>query len=271
MKKILAIAITLSMLVLCAVPALAAAPSGGTYFPLDDIGTLTTTGDRADKAGGNITFAEGKVGKAAVFDGYSGINLGNDLIKGKDYTVALWVKLDSKSSDWTPTFVGLPDADHFLSIIPSNGDGNFGAWQHNAGSDPEWSDSYVEPLKLGAWTHIAVTASGGTLTIYKNGKAAAIVTDTGINQGVAFDIFGNGGAFFLGTNYWDAPFKGAIDEVYVYNKALSAAQIGDIFNGESTDPNAPVNPKTGDGSIALIALLALVLASGGIIAVKRKA
>jgi arabinan endo-1,5-alpha-L-arabinosidase len=56
------------------------------------VGAGSPTGNRIDNTGGTITFVDGVRGKAAVFDGASGIRLPGGLIGGNTYSVALWVK-----------------------------------------------------------------------------------------------------------------------------------------------------------------------------------
>ena len=71
----------------------------------------------------------------------------------------------------------------------------------------------------GAWTHLAVTYDGANLRLYVNGVQTAsraltgsIVTTTGLLK-----IGGN-----AVSGEW---FNGLIDEVRIYNRALTAAQI----------------------------------------------
>ena len=75
-------------------------------------------------------------------------------------------------------------------------------------------------LPVGAWTHVAATYDGSTLRLFverrrrsrSSASTGAIATDTG-----PLRIGGNG--------VWGEWFNGLIDEVRVYNRALSAAEI----------------------------------------------
>jgi hypothetical protein len=83
---------------------------------------------------------------------------------------------------------------------------------------------------LNAWTHLASTYDGTTLRLYVNGVQAATKAVTGaikVSTGV-LRIGGNG-------TWNDEWFSGLIDEVRVYSRALTAAQI-------QTDMAVPVNP-----------------------------
>jgi hypothetical protein len=72
-------------------------------------------------------------------------------------------------------------------------------------------------LPVNAWSHLALTWNGMTLRLYVNGAEVAAHPRTGTLQTTtaSLDIGGNSpyGEYFLGR----------IDEVRIYNRALSAA------------------------------------------------
>ena len=83
-------------------------------------------------------------------------------------------------------------------------------------------------LAVNTWSHVAVTYDGGTLRLYVNGtevasqiQPGAILTSTNALQ-------------IGGDNLYNQFFNGMIDEVRIYNRALSAAEI-------QTDMNTPVS------------------------------
>lgn len=76
-------------------------------------------------------------------------------------------------------------------------------------------------LKNGLWQHIAVTQkSDGFVTLYRNGKSVA-TGSTGVPPNRKRT------EAFIGHSHWpsDAPYKGMMDDVRIYNRALSAAEI----------------------------------------------
>jgi hypothetical protein len=75
-----------------------------------------------------------------------------------------------------------------------------------------------------AWTHLAYSFDGTTLRMYVNGSlAASRAAAHSPNASMAFGIgaaqYPNGGA------HWQDFFLGQIDDVAVYNRALSATEI----------------------------------------------
>ena len=74
-------------------------------------------------------------------------------------------------------------------------------------------------LTLNSWTHLALSYDGTTLRLYVNGLQAAAQALTG-------PIATSTGSLRIGGNaVWGEYFKGLIDEVRVYNRALSAGEI----------------------------------------------
>ncbi len=84
-------------------------------------------------------------------------------------------------------------------------------------------------IQINSWTHVAATYDGTTLRIYVNGVligtragGGAMLTSTGVLR-----IGGNG--------VWGEFFQGRIDEIRIYNRALTLAEI-------QADMNAPITP-----------------------------
>jgi hypothetical protein len=84
-------------------------------------------------------------------------------------------------------------------------------------------------LAANVWTHLAATYDGATLRLYVNGVQVASRAQTGaiIVTSSPLRIGGNG--------IWGEYFQGRIDEVRIYNRALSQAEL-------QGDMNTPVSP-----------------------------
>ena len=78
--------------------------------------------------------------------------------------------------------------------------------------------SAVTSLPLNTWSHLATTYDGTTLRLYVNGALAGSST-------IAGSIPASTGPLRLGGNaIWGEWFSGEIDDVRVYNRALSATE-----------------------------------------------
>jgi hypothetical protein len=94
-------------------------------------------------------------------------------------------------------------------------------------------------LKANVWTHLAGTYDGSMLRFYINGVHVANRAQTG-------PIATSSGPLRIGGNsIWGEYFKGRIDEVRVYNRALSASAIQTDMNTAVTLPAGTVQPLSG--------------------------
>ncbi|MEV4808046.1 LamG-like jellyroll fold domain-containing protein, partial [Nonomuraea sp. NPDC049421] len=118
---------------------------------------------------------------------------------------------------------------------------SYGLYAASAGGPPQGyfliDDEAVETVdarsKLSAntWTHLAVTYDGSTARLYRNGTLVNEETITG-------PISTDSGELHIGGNtmYGDY-FKGIIDDVRIYNRAQTSAEI-------ATDMNTPLGGTT---------------------------
>ena len=74
-------------------------------------------------------------------------------------------------------------------------------------------------IPVGQWTHLAFTVNNGAVNVYVNG----IKKFSGTNFPNVFTT--NTGVFSLGVNWWDLPYKGLLDELRIYETALTDAQV----------------------------------------------
>jgi hypothetical protein len=176
---------------------------------------------------GDATYAAGKVGQAFRFDGTGDyVSVPGTFGGGTEATVDAWVKVDALTTE-NPSIQAIVSStsSEFIHFQLSNNTSGFVvAVYTNTGS---FSLPIPTESPLGAWRHIAVTVKSGDSHIYVNG------VQTG-SSGATFGTItptsnlrigsGSGGARF---------FHGEIDEVEIFNRALSATEIADIYNAGS--------------------------------------
>lgn len=181
----------------------------------------TVTGDRIDNAGGAISYTEGVKGQAARFDGASGVRLPDGLIAGDSYSVSLWVKPEQLTT-YTTAFFGARDINNWVSLVPkgSVGDDTM-VW---SGSETWYDGVTGMTIPVGEWSHLAFSVDEGTLKVYVNGE----LKFTGANLRDIFTT--DNGTFGLGVNWWDAPFKGELDELHVFAGELTPRQLAELAN-----------------------------------------
>ncbi len=102
-----------------------------------------------------------------------------------------------------------------------------------ANTNPGWNwvnTGYVAPLNQ--WTHVAVTYDGGVVKTYINGT----LFHTYSGSGAIGDIDNSQNDFRVGGRQAASQnFQGRIDEVRVYNRALSASEVTTLPSGSSSN------------------------------------
>ena len=97
-----------------------------------------------------------------------------------------------------------------------------------ANSNPGWSwrsTGFVAPLNT--WTHIAVVYNNGIITTYGNGTAV----HTFNGSGSIGDVVSGQDELWIGNRMnADGGFDGIMDEIKLYNKALSDSQIQSLYH-----------------------------------------
>jgi len=185
-------------------------------------------GDNDGTTSGTITTgATGKINEALDFDGVDdyvsvGTGLNSVFDGGGSITVSAWVYADAFS---TSDFQGIVAE----SFVPSNNvafelcyDDVLSAWK--AGFyDGSWHTVTGGEPSTGEWTHLVATYDGSTLILYVNGTQVDSLNDTaGLPAGdAAWAIGRRHDNFDLAASYWN----GSIDEVHIYNRALSETEI----------------------------------------------
>ena len=76
------------------------------------------------------------------------------------------------------------------------------------------------PLPLNTWTHVAATYDGSTLRLYVERRRRSPASSRSASITVS-----NGALRIGGNNVWAECFAGRIDEVRVYDRALTAAEV----------------------------------------------
>ena len=153
-------------------------------------------------------------GKALSFDGV------NDVVTG---TASV---LPTGANAFTTCFYLNKDADGEVvfwgtrSVNQSNGVGLFSGNKvvHFFYGNDLNSNSNIE---TGKWYFVAVTFDGTTRSIYINGQLDISDTPTGVNVTGTNYSLGYGGAYY---------HNGELSNVKVFNTALTAAQIADLYN-----------------------------------------
>jgi uncharacterized repeat protein (TIGR02543 family) len=194
--------------------------------------------DRNGNSKGAYQFGEGKYISVAANSQLNGIS---------DFTLSAWVKIDSWDNGyWAPIWCkGTTRA--------------YGVEIEDGGCDLISTNSYIscfefryacnelvftsQKISLGYWIHVAVTRNGGYLSAYLNGNK--------IGSGNGASSSGEGGNLEFGRDPPDVVeyLHGAMDDVALYNRALSSSEIHALYSGEMKVCTLSFNANGGEGTM----------------------
>jgi hypothetical protein len=168
---------------------------------------------------GDVGIGPGKVGQAFSFNGKSSYIAAPDtgLPSGNSpRTVMFWMKWQAGAvGNNEPVVYGGPSGSDAFYVVVINGRLYIGSW---GGGDTPGSTKAAD----GNWHHIGLTHDGTTTRMYVDGHLDAQVDVTRTTT--------LPGSLYIGA-LPSTPdhFKGQVDEVSVYNRALSASEIKAIY------------------------------------------
>ncbi len=181
---------------------------------------------------------------------------------GGRLTVAAWVLATARpewamiASNW-----GIPNGDRqntgqfHLGLFQDRGDLSARVTQRD-GQTTEVREGEPNPLPLDLWQHVALVADGTALRLYRNGKQVAAAPCAGVlpwppvaGLGIGCRTNAAGDDAYLSEPelrgrsygwYW----QGRIDELAIFNDALSPQIIGQLYLGKPSQPqNAEMPAK----------------------------
>lgn len=174
----------------------------------------------------------GKINKARIFDGKTSYQeAGNSTQLASDFTsISFWIRVNTLPASGEAYVLSHGGWQERWKIsLPSHGKPVFTTNATSCCNDMDSGNG--NELKIGDWKHLVMTHDGVADKIYMNGVKVNEKAFTGAlkktknNFGIGYDPIDKG-------NYFD----GALDEVQIYNKALTAQEITDLYKLQSTAP-----------------------------------
>jgi hypothetical protein len=185
---------------------------------------------------GSPAYTGGKYGTALDLNGtnqYAMLPAG--VMAGvSNFTIAVWVNWDGGNA-WQRIFDFGNGTTENMFLTPGSGNGTlrFAVTTNGGGAEQILETA---PLPVGQWVHVAVTRNGNSARLYTNGVLA--VSGTVNIPPASFNPALN----FLGDSQYPADpfFNGRLDELYIYNYALSDVEIARLMNNlpPATDPTS---------------------------------
>ena len=216
---------------------------------------------------GEYVFGKGNVGSYAL--DVSGDHFWDvphaAAIDPQHFTLSAWINPHSlmsgkDPSSWLVCKNGDEMTDGHYSILISRR--NVGAYLNIGGGRENlysvWS--HDNPIKVAGWAHVAMTYDGTDLKVYCNGHLAGVST-VNRQRSAGSDLLRIGKR----SDGYAQSFPGLMDDVRLYNRALSADEISDQYSrasavgGQSASTNTTVSDLQSTNSAAPTADSDLVL------------
>jgi hypothetical protein len=162
----------------------------------------------------------GEEGMALEFDGEDDYVQLQPLELGSEYTLSVWILPDEEKGGG------------YFNILSNNGDP---VWGVREGNLKQYLFGRVEgsPVERHEWTHLILVRDGETHTLYKNGEL-----DATANALAGDDVFSIIGAYLPAAEELAdrEPFHGMIDDLIVWDRALSQDEVELLHDFETQSP-----------------------------------
>jgi hypothetical protein len=205
------------------------------YMPFEESANDKISMSNADVVGAP-GYDTGKKGKAYAGATDSYLTFPAAGLKGDAYSATFWMKINS-----TPDRAGILTVGD-ASKTESRNEG-FRLFREGSateqrikmnvgtGSGESWNDGGIITVATAGWVHVAITISQSKNTIYFNGEEIRSADMAGFSwAGCETLTIGSGETTFT---YWNHKSDlSLIDELRMFNKALSAAEVKTIYDAE---------------------------------------
>lgn len=226
-----------------------AAPTNGLilYYSFDENTGSTVFDYSGNKNHGNITdgnnlnWVDGILGKALNIRSFGGVSTKvtfPPMVLSNIHTVSMWI------------YPSLAPVSANYGTLFSQGT-TLGIWYRGGlnkitfvfGGQDHLSNTVIVP---NTWNHIVITCNAGNVTFYLNGNSDGTAT-----SGTGYNVNN------IGNDPGNETYRGYLDELRVYNRVLSSAEIQTLYKSGSSKiiyskptPITILNPPNRNGLIA---------------------
>lgn len=218
------------------------------WWKAENNGLESVGGNHGEPQNG-ANYAAGKVGQAFAFDGsndYLAIPHSDILNPAPQQTLAFWIKFDALPGVYRDIFqkgIGSEKTQYYVRTNDANGLDVISCITSRCYGFAEGYDTSLSYAALGItagnWYHIAFVVNDAeqTSSVYVNG------VQKGVSPGYPVSYSPNTSPLTLGGSSWDGYFPGALDEMKIFNRALSPKEVLKLAH-----PNGPVSWWRGEDS-----------------------
>ena len=189
------------------------------FYKLSDLTDASGNG-RTLTNNGNVSFASGKIGNAAVFDGTNYLDTNVSVNDNSAFTISCWSDCDSIHGGDNAIFGSMTTGNE-RAVLFGYSDGNSYASLNTV------NNGYVQisgpSIVSQEWMHLTLSYNGSKAKMYVDGVLYAEANCSGIvnaEPSIRIGADGNGGSTFIGK----------VDAAGIWNRALSDSEITALYN-----------------------------------------
>jgi hypothetical protein len=210
-------------------------PNGLTNWYRAEGNALDTQSSANGALNNGVGFTSGEVGQAFSFNAATQSNVTLPSPVGtfgtNDFSLDFWFNTTQAESFGNPiTLMGnrVDCSDgNFFSVRMYSSNSLFVELDQDANHSNYNSVQAASGLNDGKWHHVAIVRQGTTLVLYLDGAVAGSSSGPGVTN-----ITG-ATPFVLGSSPCASSYTGALDELQIFNRALSLAEVESIYNAGS--------------------------------------
>jgi hypothetical protein len=207
------------------------------YYKLEGGSGTTVTDSSGNGNNGvstSVTYAAGRFGQAAVFNGSSS-NIALPFFtfvsgSSANFTASLWFNVTDMSSSNNLIQLSGSSATNSSFNVQLLSDGTFRIDSYGVG----YAFTGLATVSTNNWYNLVLVNAGGTCTPYLNGSAGNVLTH---NIGFSGSYSNLGSRYVLGSLYTLDITTGSIDQVRIFNSAISAGNVTSLYNESTVIPS----------------------------------
>ncbi|MCA9196262.1 MAG: LamG domain-containing protein [Planctomycetales bacterium] len=224
-------------------------------------GNASTVADNGSQPGSSVSFAASPAsGQYAVFNGddqgFIEVPDSADIdAAGESLSISAWLTVNQFDQGWQALIAHGESSDY--RIARRGGASNIMSYAGGVGDIPT-DDTTGPDVNDGEWHHVvAISPAGGNAELWVDGALVATGGATALTNNGSGRLMIGGNPDTAGDGYrtWD----GGIDDVGMWNRALTGAEIGAIYNAGLEGVPLSGVPEPSSSLMALLGLAGLGL------------
>lgn len=201
------------------------------YWKLDESsGDATDSVSSLSAVNTSVTYAAAKINNGAAYNGsaYHTISDNTAIKPNSDFSLQMWVNITSTATSYQMFIAKGENAGDTRSYeLRQFGTTSQIELQARTGGGSYMQARSTTAIGTGTWKHIVYTRTGTTQKIYIDGTSDTLASN--VTQSGTLDYSTD--ALWFGQRNGGLRLNGKMDEIGIWNVALTATEVTDLYNG----------------------------------------